>query len=40
MNGNAYAAVCIDCHTTHDIESPEALLRPRLAITGELRQLP
>jgi cytochrome b subunit of formate dehydrogenase len=23
-NGNAYAAVCIDCHTTHDIESPSA----------------
>jgi cytochrome b subunit of formate dehydrogenase len=22
LNGNAHAAVCIDCHTTHDIESP------------------
>jgi predicted CXXCH cytochrome family protein len=22
VNGNANAAVCIDCHTTHDIESP------------------
>ena len=22
VNGNANAAVCVDCHTTHDIESP------------------
>jgi cytochrome b subunit of formate dehydrogenase len=30
--GNAHAAVCIDCHTTHDIESPGADTT-RLAIT-------
>jgi cytochrome b subunit of formate dehydrogenase len=24
LNANPYAAVCIDCHTTHTIESPEA----------------
>ncbi len=32
LKGNPYAAVCIDCHTTHTIESPKA--DPiRLAIT-------
>ena len=31
-NGNANAAVCIDCHTTHDIESPSDP-STRLAIT-------
>lgn len=31
-NGNPYAAVCIDCHTTHTIESPVAG-SIRLAIT-------
>jgi hypothetical protein len=31
-NGNAHAAVCIDCHTTHDIESPSDP-DTRLAIT-------
>lgn len=31
-NGNANAAVCIDCHTTHDIESPSAP-STKLAIT-------
>jgi hypothetical protein len=25
VNGNANAAVCIDCHTTHDIESPSVI---------------
>jgi cytochrome b subunit of formate dehydrogenase len=33
VNGNANAAVCIDCHTTHDIESPSTP-STRLAITG------
>jgi cytochrome b subunit of formate dehydrogenase len=33
VNGNANAAVCIDCHTTHDIESP-SVPSTRLAITG------
>ena len=32
-NGNANAAVCIDCHTTHDIESPSDP-STKLAITG------
>ncbi len=32
VNGNANAAVCIDCHTTHDIESPRDP-DTRLAIT-------
>ncbi len=32
VNGNANAAVCIDCHTTHDIESPSDP-STRLAIT-------
>ncbi len=32
VNGNANAAVCIDCHTTHDIESP-GIPSIRLAIT-------
>jgi cytochrome b subunit of formate dehydrogenase len=32
VNGNANAAVCIDCHTTHDIESPSEA-STRLAIT-------
>jgi cytochrome b subunit of formate dehydrogenase len=32
VNGNANAAVCIDCHTTHDIESP-SVTSIRLAIT-------
>jgi predicted CXXCH cytochrome family protein len=32
VNGNANAAVCIDCHTTHDIESPD-VPSIRLAIT-------
>lgn len=31
-NGNANAAVCIDCHTTHDIQSPSDT-STRLAIT-------
>jgi len=33
INGNANAAVCIDCHTTHDIESP-SVPSTKLAITG------
>ncbi|MFQ5566584.1 MAG: hypothetical protein ACE5EU_09500 [Paracoccaceae bacterium] len=32
VEGNANAAVCIDCHTTHDIESP-SVPSTRLAIT-------
>jgi cytochrome b subunit of formate dehydrogenase/nitrate/TMAO reductase-like tetraheme cytochrome c subunit len=32
VNDNAHAAVCIDCHTTHDIESPSDP-STRLAIT-------
>jgi cytochrome b subunit of formate dehydrogenase len=32
INVNPYAAVCIDCHTTHTIESPE-IASIRLAIT-------
>jgi cytochrome b subunit of formate dehydrogenase len=32
LNANPFAAVCIDCHTTHDIESPK-VDSIRLAIT-------